>query len=248
MDQTAFDIAQFDAIYPTGIEAHFWNVARNRIILHELHALKADGKLDRVLEIGCGRGVVLAYMRQNGINCYGIDLSPVPPPADLLPYVQTGDCFDLPDNEREAVDCLLLLDVLEHLPDPVAFLSRLPVAFPNARAMVLTVPARPELWSNYDDYYKHFRRYTLTSIRAEATRAGFRIDRSSYMFKALYPAMFILAKFLGKRETTVSAPHGNAIHRMLSTCFVIEHLVTPRWLWGTSVLATLKPPVLRKHP
>jgi SAM-dependent methyltransferase len=241
MDQTAFDRAQFDANYPPGIEAHFWNNARNRIILRELHAVRANRRLNRVLEIGCGRGVVLAYMRRHGIECHGIDLSPIPPPADLTSYMQTGDCFDLSSSEREAVDCLLLLDVIEHLPEPVTFLSRLADAFPNAHSIILTVPARPELWSNYDVYYKHFRRYTLASLTAEVTAAGFQVRRAGYMFKALYPVMFILSKFFGQRETTVAAPRGSPMHRLLSTCFVTEYLLAPRWLWGTSALATISP-------
>jgi 2-polyprenyl-3-methyl-5-hydroxy-6-metoxy-1,4-benzoquinol methylase len=242
MSETAFDLAQFDASYPPGIEAHFWNHARNRMILHELRRLAVGGKLNRVLEIGCGRGVVLAYLRRHGIDCHGIELSPVPVPTELEPYLQTGaNCFDLPEEARTAVDCLLLLDVLEHLPEPVAFLSRLRESFPNARALIITVPARSELWSNYDEYYGHFRRYIPATLNSELKAAGFSSIRSAYMFKALYPVMFVLAKLFRNRTTTIAAPGGSFLHRLLSDCFVIEHRLMPRRLWGTSVLATFSP-------
>lgn len=165
-----------------------------------------------------------------------------PGSADLEPYLQTGaDCFDIPEDVRASVDCLLLLDVLEHLPDPVVFLSRLRVAFPNARALIITVPARQELWSNYDEYNGHFKRYTLASLGAELKASGFCVIRAGYVFKALYPVMFVLTKLFGNRTTTISAPRGRILHRLLAEAFVVESRLTPRALWGTSVIATCTP-------
>ncbi len=242
MVETAFDLAKFDAAYPQGIEAHFWNRARNRIILREIGSASAGRKFGRVLKIGCGRGIVLKYLRQHDIDCHGVELSPISVSADLAPYLRTGvDCFALTEAERRVVDCLLLLDVTEHLPEPVLFLSQLRTAFPNARALTVSVPARHELWSNYDDYYGHFRRHTLASLNAELEDAGFHTIDSGYMFKALYPVMLALAKLFRKRATVIAAPHGGVMHRLLGTAFVAEWRLMPKQLWGTSVLATAIP-------
>jgi hypothetical protein len=128
--KTAFDCSRFDVAYRPGIASHFWHYARSRIILRKLKGLAYSGKLGRVLEIGAGRCIVLAYLRQNEIDCRGVELSPIAVPADLPPYLQTGaGSFDLDVDTCLAVEFLRLLDVLEHLPDPVVFLGGLRVAY-----------------------------------------------------------------------------------------------------------------------
>jgi hypothetical protein len=46
---------------------------------------------------------------------------------------------------------ILLRDVVEHIEDAGTFLRDLLRAFPNARHVLIAVPARMELWSNYDE-------------------------------------------------------------------------------------------------
>jgi len=147
--ETKFSDQQLEETYPKGIGNHFWNHARNRIIASTLFAQGVSPQ-SRILEIGCGRGVVVRYLRARGIDCHGVELSKSEVDDDLKGAVRMGwDCFELPVEFRDSVTGLMLLDVIEHLPDPVNFMSRLQTSFRNARFLLVTVPARKELWSNY---------------------------------------------------------------------------------------------------
>lgn len=242
MAETAFSRTQLDETYPPGIERHFWNHARNRIILRTLRAAAGASPFRNVLEIGCGRGVVVRYLRDHGVPCRGVELSRAAVDPDLTDLIETGrDCFTLPDAVRHAVECVLLLDVIEHLPDPVAFLAAVRLAFPAARAVVVTVPARRELWSNYDEYYGHFRRYTVASLRGEVAAAGFSALRCGYLFHALYPVMFLLARIAGTRTTVQRTPRHLGLHRLLAHVLVADSLVVPSGVVGTSVLCVAVP-------
>lgn len=244
MVETAFVAEQMDENYPAGIEDHFWVLARNMIVLREIRRAEADtGKLGRFLEIGCGRGVVLNYLRRHGVDCDGVEPSTVVVPADLKPYVRSGtDCFQMPAGERAGYQALLLLDVLEHIAEPVGFLRQVRSAFPSARVLISTVPARRELWSNYDEHFGHFRRYTIDMLAADILDAGFGDVHARYFFHSLYPVMYSIKLLRGKRFTKTRAPDNPGLHRFIANCFAAEELLLPGWIAGTSVIARAKPP------
>ena len=240
MTATAFVVEQFSETYPPGIENHFWTHARNRIILREVRAALAKlPGAPRLLEIGCGAGVVLRYLRENGIDCDGVEPGAYPMAPELAPYVRSGiDCFQIAAAERGSYAGLLLFDVLEHIADPIGFLAQIRESYPNAKFLLLTVPARMELWSNYDDHFGHFRRYATSGLKRELSKAGFTNIRSRYLFRALYPVMLALKHLSGQRATTTLAPSNVGIHRLMANCFVLEDMVLPSGLPGTSIIAT----------
>ena len=234
MRESAFTSAQYAEAYPDGIEAHYWHRARNRLVLEALRRLSAN----RVLEIGCGRGIVVQFLRRHGIDCSGVELSPYPAGVLLDSHIRTGvDCFELVQEERGAPDSLLLLDVIEHVDDPVGFMANIREAFPNAKQLVVTVPARGELWSNYDDHYGHLRRYERIGLAKDIAAAGFAVKQTEYFFHALYPPAWLASRVAGRRSTTLSAPSFAISHRMIEQILLIEQKVLPGWLWGTSLLA-----------
>src|SRR5262249_22527731 len=72
--------------------------------------------------------------------------------------------------------------ILEHIADDVKFLREMADSFPSARGLILTVPARSELWSNYDDYWGHHRRYNRASLADALDKGGFSLVRQRYFF------------------------------------------------------------------
>jgi SAM-dependent methyltransferase len=235
MTATAFVSEQFDEAYPPGIEHLFWTLARNRIVLREIRAVAAErGNIQRILDIGCGRGIALRYLRNQGIDCFGVEAASSPSLGDLTSFIRSGiDCFQIDARERAGYEALLLLDVLEHIADPVGFLRDVRAAYPNARALILTVPARKELWSNYDEHFGHFRRYTVETLAEELRASGFETIRSRYFFRALYPVMWGMR---GHRTTTTRAPGNVALHRFMADCFIAEDRLLPGSIPGTSVI------------
>ncbi|CAA0098534.1 Uncharacterised protein [Halioglobus japonicus] len=160
---TTFSDQQFELCYPEGIQFHWWNIARNRLLASILQREAGDNSV--FLEVGCGRGPVVKGLREYGLNVHGVELADVQPIEGMQSFVDSGiDACDLPLERRSEITGLLLLDVIEHLPDPEQFLSKLVDSFPNLSVVIITVPTRKEIWSNFDDFYGHYRRYTLEML------------------------------------------------------------------------------------
>lgn len=125
------------------------NPAQRALIAHFLRRV-ADLVIARsprgILEIGCGEGFVLKALRDAGVRCpmRGIDFSESAI-AEARQRVPDAT-FDVQDAAElaeggERYDVVLMIEVLEHLPDPqrmLRVLSRL-----AERHVVLSVPWEP---------------------------------------------------------------------------------------------------------
>jgi 2-polyprenyl-3-methyl-5-hydroxy-6-metoxy-1,4-benzoquinol methylase len=239
---TTFDSLQFALPYAPGVEKHFWNYARNRIIERVLGRISAktsrDAKL--VLDVGCGPGIVVDYLRRAGIDCRGVELGHPQLRPGLEDYVAIGlDATQLPSALRDQVGAILLLDVVEHIENPSAFLQTLLAAFPHLEHVVITVPARMELWSNYDEFYGHFMRYSRRTLLALAQTVSLKSLELKYIFIGLYPVMWLLSRFVGKRSLESKPPSGLTarIHASIGNAFSIEErLPLVGYVPGTSVI------------
>jgi len=67
---------------------------------------------------------------------------------------------------------VLLCDVIEHAEDDVALLRQAMRAAHDDGQVVVTVPALPALWSDYDEAIGHKRRYTRATLSRAMRRAG----------------------------------------------------------------------------
>ena len=233
-----FSAEQYDAAYPDGIEHHWWMTARTKIVASVIRAT-SDGP-PMVLEIGCGKGVVVRGLRDMGVACWGVELAPVTPLPDVTAYVVTAtNALDLPESLRMDCDTILLLDVLEHLTDPMQFLHTLEAGFASLRRIIVTVPARPEVWSNYDEHYGHQQRYTLEQLRVLATRMGWRLRSARYFFHSLYPLAWVMARMKLDRDVRLRAPQqfARVLHRVLALIMMLDYQALPGSLAGTSAMA-----------
>jgi SAM-dependent methyltransferase len=241
---TAFNDEQFANPYPDGIEHHYWTAARNRIVHRAVSRLLAKGSRGVVLDIGCGRGITVDYLRRRGFQAIGCEIgSPKPISVEAAPHLFLGrDAFELDVATRKACELLLILDVLEHLPDPMSFLRQCHASFPSAKYILITVPARMELWTNYDRYYQHYLRYDLASMQAMCPVDLYELTSSNYFFHALYIPAKILAFLHKDRAVTIHAPShaSRPIHRLLAWCFSWEHQLLPAHLVGTSLMGILR--------
>ncbi len=230
---TQFCADQFSDAYPPGIEQQYWHLARNRILEKHLRALRAK----RVLDVGCGRGILVEYLIARGMDAYGVELAPVKFPGGLESRLFAGVTAEsLAESFRTSVDTLVLGDVIEHLPDPAGYLQRLLSAFERADALLITVPARQEVWSNYDEYYGHYRRYDLAGLRATIMAIGFTPIELGYLFRFLYPPALLLRSLGMQRPVSLAAPRLPFLHRIIALAMQAEYRLSPRWIPGTSAI------------
>src|SRR5262249_20011831 len=143
----------------------------------------------RLLEVGSGPGIVLKTLLAHGFDAWGAELGSPRPVAGTNHRLFTGVRAETLDASfRASVTGLLLFAVIEHGERDAEFLRSLIGAFPRCLYVAITVPARPEVWSNYDNYYGHYRRYTPALLKTTLLRSGLQPLRMRYFFHSLYLA------------------------------------------------------------
>jgi len=234
---SAFNERQFSDEMADGIENLWWYVARNRIILKYIKKFK----LDNILDIGCGRGIVTSYLYNSGINITGVELgvtTPIDKKSGLKIYFNT-DALDLPEDVSNSIKTIAMFDVLEHIEDPVGFLKSVCDKFPNVKNLVMCVPARKELWTNYDVYYGHFRRYNFKLMQDEMAKAGFKIDYNRYFYNALY-FLIGMNNIIKKSRHVKLTPPANiiskGINKLAISLLSLEAFLAPKNMVGSSML------------
>lgn len=110
----------------------------------------------RVLEIGCGAGATLGWLRQSGRATHTVGVEIAPEAANnARPNVDEVHCLDFERDTSplsgEVFDLILCLDVLEHMVDPWTAVDRLArqhlvsggtlvVSLPNVRHHSVVLP------------------------------------------------------------------------------------------------------------
>jgi len=240
-ERTAFDRAQASDAYSDGIERNFWHQARGRIVTRLCNPYRAEP----LLEIGAGRGYMLHAFQERGWQSYGVELSnEMTPFLPKLPIQYGEDAFSLPENFRNQIRSIGLFDVIEHLPDRVAFLVQCRTAFPKLQYLYITVPACMSLWTNYDTYYGHYLRYDFSTLRQEIEASGYNVLFMRYFFHALYIPIWLARQLSPKgRKTEYTPPSGINVlfHKLIAYYFVVESYLLPGSVPGSSLLCIAKP-------
>lgn len=239
-DNTAFDQEQYDAIYPDGIENHYWQKARIKIILDILNKNKIKNL--KYLEVGCGKGVVVQELRKGHIDVCGVELASIPALSSVEQHVSTGISFiDIDEELRNQYTGIFLFDVIEHIEHPEQFISEIFKYYPNVKHIVLTVPAMRSIWSNYDEFNGHYKRYELDDLASLTDTTQTKILDQGYFFHLLYPMAKLLLKSNQNRSLEIKAPQGfgKLIHQVIASGFYREYKLLPNSMAGSSLYFVL---------
>lgn len=176
----------YGARYRDLFERHWWWRARERVILDALHAHRPASGWRDVLDVGCGDGLFFdALARLDGVRLVeGVEpaealVSPDGPHRDRIHVVPFDERF----TPARRYSLVLMLDVLEHLPDPASALRHALSLLAPDGVFLATVPAFMALWTRHDDLNHHYTRYDQRSFRALAAKAGLRVDEARYFFR-----------------------------------------------------------------
>ena len=189
---SGFDDELFEALERSE-QRLFWFRSRNRLIVWALQKYFPAART--LLEVGCGTGFVLHAVRRAcpRLEITGAELSRagLDVAAQRLPGVELLqlDARNLPfDDEFDVVGAF---DVLEHIEEDEEVLASIYRATRAGGGVLLTVPQHPRLWSAFDDYSHHRRRYTRSELVAKVERAGFRVVRATSFVSLLLPALVV---------------------------------------------------------
>jgi 2-polyprenyl-3-methyl-5-hydroxy-6-metoxy-1,4-benzoquinol methylase len=167
---------------------HWWWCARECAILNEIKrlGLQPDGSCS-ILDIGCGDGLIFDALQPYG-QVWGVE-------ADAATLTAAGrwrhrianQRFDVSYQPGRRYDLILMLDILEHLPDPESALSHARSLLKPHGKLLMTVPAFNLLWTTHDDLNHHYVRYTKHSFGRLANAAGVKLEQLRYFFHWTYP-------------------------------------------------------------
>lgn len=168
---------------------YWWHVAKRRLVVELLgRHFPAPGRL---VEGGVGSARNLSEFRELGYEVSGLDIMPEAVEharsrgLDDVRHHDLGEPWPFPPS---SVRVVVLLDVLEHLADPVAVLGHIRTILEPGGGVIVTVPAYKWLYGDWDRSLGHFRRYTAAELREHATAAGLRVERLAHWNSFTTPA------------------------------------------------------------
>lgn len=127
------EIAKFDAL-----ASRWWDPEGDFRPLHEINPLRLDyirqrADLDgsKVLDVGCGGGILAESMAQKGAQVTGIDMAEKPLGVARLHQAESGTdveylqstAEDLATERAGRYDVVTCLEMLEHVPSPASIIS-----------------------------------------------------------------------------------------------------------------------------
>ena len=186
----SFDASSFEFLFEME-QKHFWHVGRKEIIYDVLKRNTPHLAELRMLEIGCGNGSVLAYLKEKEVNIEGGDifiegLKFCQQRSDPVALYQV-DILSLPF--RNDFDIIGVFDVLEHIEEDEKALAEISQALKPGGTILITVPAHKLLWSYFDESSNHKRRYSRKEIVTKLERNDFVIKKMSFYMFFLFPLM-----------------------------------------------------------
>lgn len=226
---------------------HWWFVTKKRIVLDAIDRHFIKNANTKVLDIGCGSGLMLKSLEDIG-RTYGMDMS-----DDAINFsreifsgrVEKGFLPDQIPYEANHFDLITALDVIEHVDQDIEALKAMRSRLVTGGKAVITVPAYMFLWSKFDELNEHKRRYTLTELNTKLVEAGFTVEKISYFNTLLFPVVYVVRMLnnILKRDgsSDIDMP-SISVNFILKKIFSIEKYLLKIFNlpFGVSILAVVK--------
>jgi hypothetical protein len=161
---------------------HWYYRAKSAAMLRMLEG----SKLDKVLDVGAGSGFFSRHLLDHTACREAVCVDPNYPveteelqAGKPIHFVRQAENFD--------GHVVLMMDVLEHVPDDVGLLRDYTARVPRGARVLITVPAMPWMWSSHDVFLEHYRRYTVATMAKVIDAAGLRQLSLCYYFGLTLP-------------------------------------------------------------
>ena len=189
---------------------------------------------DRVLEIGAGIGTLTNQLvpRESYVAS---DINPnylyyLKSYAAGKPYLRVAE-IDASEQDyfyqlEGQFDTVLMVNVLEHVPDEMRALRNIWSALePGGRAVIL-VPQQPSLYGSLDKALEHRKRYTLPDLSRALTESGFRVETVFDFNRIGVPGWWLNGRVL--RRKTFSRVQ----LKVLDTGILVLRHIDRLWPWS----------------
>jgi len=144
------------------LASRWWDASSEFKPLHQINPLRLDWIADRVelsgsrvLDVGCGGGILAESMSHKGADVLGIDLAEAPLAVARLHAMETGAALEYQEISAEdcaaeqpgSFDTVTCLEMLEHVPDPASTVAACAALVkPGGRVFFSTLNRNPKSW------------------------------------------------------------------------------------------------------
>ncbi len=173
------------------VEKGHWLMVIRRAIVGDNLTSYVDKKpeVTKVLDFGCGSGILVDELAKQGYQAYGLDASEEAIKFGALQGISNLEVIDSHEIQHpdDTFDAVFALDVLEHLEDERWALDEIRRVLKPGGVAIIMVPAYMFLWGVQDEVAHHYRRYTRSSLLKKIREStSLQVVRSSYFNTFLF--------------------------------------------------------------
>ena len=208
--------------------ARRWKAWQQRPRVQAILDAAPPGK--RLLDLGCGTGLLLKAMKERGWQVSGLELN-----ASVAANVRAGGftVYEEPLEEvglpTESIDVITMFDVLEHLHDPLGTLQEIHRILATQGVLIAGMPNGASLdrklfgkwWIGFDTP-RHLTVFTPQTLTQIIEKSGFKVERL-YSFYGRY-TVFALSIRLWLRAHLEAGAMRDMLEKLL---------FFPLWRWLT---------------
>jgi SAM-dependent methyltransferase len=228
-------------------DTYWWHVAKRKLVASLLK--KHFPPPGRVVEGGVGSARNLLEFRKLGYEASGFDILPasVQRAREKGLHAEVHDLGQPWPTKPGTVQAVVLLDVIEHLADPVQVLDNARQTLGQGGGVVVTVPAYPWLFGDWDERLGHFRRYTNRMLQEHAEQAGLRVKWLQHWNAFSLPPAILVRSYqrVFPRHRGAEFPRVSPLmNQTLLTLATLERWIMSRRLpvpFGLSLVGVLTP-------
>jgi len=189
-----------------------------------------------ILDVGAGSALFSLQLQKEFPNVQVLAIDPGYSTQQLK--MSTPNVHYSRTYSSSQANLVLLTDVMEHVPDDLAFLSDYVKRVRVDSTFLITVPAFMSLWSNHDDYLKHFRRYRRNDLVQVLSNSGLEVVEVKYLYSLLFPIAFVKRKVFKSKKDNSDLKNDNSLIQLILNSILLADRFCLKFLpFGVSLLA-----------